>query len=127
MDTITALALSFSLMVAYYGVRKAWKKVTYKPPRQRQIDPVGEAEVFLAYGRVGDAVRVLKDTLKEEPNNLPAKLTLLRAYSHAEDSKAYSRLAKEVSVPLQNQAVWQTIQEHGRRLDPSNPLFHALH
>ncbi|WP_230370168.1 hypothetical protein [Paludibacterium denitrificans] len=46
MDTITALALSFSLMVAYYGVRKAWKKVTYKPPRQRQIDPVGEAEVF---------------------------------------------------------------------------------
>ena len=91
--------------------------------RDRGIDPVGEAEVFLAYGKVSEAVRVLKATVREEPDNLPAKITLLRAYSHSGDSKAYSLLARDVESRLQGQPVWKTIQQHGRELDPTNPLF----
>jgi pilus assembly protein FimV len=41
---------SFGLMCTYGLVRRVWRKATYKKPRARGIDPVGEAEVFLAYG-----------------------------------------------------------------------------
>ncbi|WP_235445726.1 type IV pilus assembly protein FimV [Gulbenkiania mobilis] len=123
MEVFAAFAASLGLMVSYYLMRRLWRQLRYVKPRDRGIDPVGEAEVFLAYGKVSEAVRVLKVTVREEPDNLPAKITLLRAYSHSGDSKAYSLLARDVESRLQGQPVWKTIQQHGRELDPTNPLF----
>ena len=42
----------------------------YVPPQERLIDPIGEAEVFLAYGKRQEAVRVLRHTLRQQPDNL---------------------------------------------------------
>jgi len=124
-DAITALTASFGLMSTYYLARQLWRKVTYKKPRARGIDPVGEAEVFLAYGRTGDAVRVLKDAMKDEPHNLSIKVTLLRAYSSEGNGKAYCRLARDIQAQVKDQPVWRTIQEAGRQLAPQDPLFAA--
>lgn len=125
MDAITALLASFGLMSSYYIARQLWRKARYKKPRARGIDPVGEAEVFLAYGRSGDAVRVLKDAMQDEPHNLSIKVTLLRAYSSAGNGKAYCRLARDVQAQVKDQPVWRTIQEAGRQLAPQDPLFAA--
>ena len=125
MDAITALLASFGLMSSYYISRQLWRKATYKKPRARGIDPVGEAEVFLAYGRSSDAVRVLKEAMKDEPQNLSIKVTLLRAYSSAGNCKAYCRLARDVQAPVKDPPVWRTIQENGRLLAPQDPLFAA--
>lgn len=124
-EILTAMTASFGLMAGYYGLRSVWRKATYKKPRARGIDPVGEAEVFLAYGRNRDAVRVLKDALRDEPDNLAAKVALLRAYSSSSDSKAYCSLARDVQHQVKDQPVWHTIQENGRRLAPQDPLFAA--
>ncbi|WP_231588907.1 MULTISPECIES: FimV family protein [Aquitalea] len=125
MDAITALVASFGLMCTYGLARRVWRKATYKKPRARGIDPVGEAEVFLAYGRSSDAVRVLKEAMKDEPQNLSIKVTLLRAYSSAGNCKAYCRLARDVQAQVKDQPVWRTIQENGRLLAPQDPLFAA--
>ncbi|EEG10252.1 conserved hypothetical protein [Pseudogulbenkiania ferrooxidans 2002] len=125
MDVLAGLTASLVLMVAFSLLRKLWKAITYKPPKARGIDPVAEAEVFLAYGKTGEAVRVLKDVLDEDPDNMPAKVALLRAYSSNRNAKAYSQLARDVHARLHGQPVWKTIQQNGRDLDPANPLFNA--
>ncbi|UTH75281.1 FimV family protein [Chromobacterium sp. IIBBL 290-4] len=123
MDVFTALASSLALMLVYYSLRQFWRRLRYTKPIQRGIDPVGEAEVFLAYGRTREAVRVLKDSLKDDPDNLNAKVALLRAYSSARDSESYVLLARDVHAEVQDKAVWRTIQENGRELAPQEPLF----
>ncbi len=120
---MTAMASSLGCLAAVMMGRKFWRAATYTKPRDRGIDPVGEAEVFLAYGRTKEAVRVLQDTLADEPDNLAAKVTLLRAYSSDRDVKAYSQLAFDLKTVLHGQTVWQTIQKNGREMDPLNPLF----
>lgn len=122
---LTAMASSLMVMLAYYGAKKLWRAARYTKPRHRGIDPVGEAEVFLAYGRTKDAVRVLRDAMRDEPDNLAVKVTLLRAYSTDGNVRAYSTLARDVQTSLQGQAVWNTIQRNGRDMDPANPLFNT--
>ena len=123
MDVFTALASSLALMLVYYSLRQFWRRLRYTKPVHRGIDPVGEAEVYLAYGRTKEAVRVLKDSLKDDPDNLHAKVALLRAYSSARNSEAYVLLARDVQAQVQGQPVWHTIQENGRQLAPQDPLF----
>ncbi|WP_231137275.1 type IV pilus assembly protein FimV [Chromobacterium paludis] len=123
MDVFTALASSLALMLAYYTLRHFWRRMRYVKPEHRGIDPIGEAEVYLAYGRTREAVRVLKDSLRDDPDNLHAKVALLRAYSSARDSEAYVLLARDVQSQVQGQPVWRTIQENGRELAPQEPLF----
>ncbi|WP_236687575.1 FimV family protein [Chromobacterium subtsugae] len=125
MDVFTALASSLALMLVYYSLRQFWRRLRYTKPVHRGIDPVGEAEVYLAYGRTKEAVRVLKDSLKDDPDNLHAKVALLRAYSSARNSEAYVLLARDVQAQVQDQPVWHTIQENGRQLAPQEPLFDA--
>ncbi|OWY37741.1 pilus assembly protein FimV [Xenophilus sp. AP218F] len=112
-------------MSGYYAARWAWRKLRYTSPSQRGIDPVGEAEVYLAYGKTRQAVRVLKDSLRDDPDNLSAKVVLLRAYSTEKNREAYISLARDVQAQVQGQPVWRTIQENGRQLDPLDPLFEA--
>lgn len=125
MDILAGLAASLVIMVVFSLLRKVWKAATYKPPKARGIDPIAEAEVFLAYGKTSEAVRVLKDVLDEEPDNMAAKVALLRAYSNNGNAKAYSQLARDVHARLHAEPVWKTIQKNGRDLDPANPLFNA--
>jgi pilus assembly protein FimV len=121
-----AFGTSLLLMLVYYTARRAVRLFGYTKPSARGIDPVGEAEVFLAYGRVDEAIRALESTLSDEPDNLEVQVTLLRAYSRRHDATAYSSLAAKVSPRLQGKAVWTTIQKAGRELDPANPLYHQV-
>jgi len=102
---LIAMAGSMGCMVVFYAGRKIWKTMRYTKPRLRGIDPVGEAEVFLAYGRT--------------------KVALLRAYSSDRNIRAYSTLAHDLQGDLQDKAIWHTIQRNGRDMDPHNPLFNA--
>ena len=56
----------------------ALSPLRYVPPQERLIDPIGEAEVFLAYGKRQEALRVLRHTLRQQPDNLEAKVLLLQ-------------------------------------------------
>ncbi len=95
----------------------------YVPPQERLIDPIGEAEVFLAYGKRQEAVRVLRHTLRQQPDNLEAKVLLLQALAYLRDSQAYCTLARELAPMLSGKALWHTICREGQALAPADPLF----
>lgn len=119
---ITTMAGGLSCLAVFLISWKVWK-TAYTKPRDRGIDPIAEAEVFLSYGRTKAAVRVLRDLLAEEPDNIAAKVTLLRVYLANRDIQAYCQLAAHLKSKLQHQSVWKTIQNKGRELDPNNSLF----
>jgi pilus assembly protein FimV len=95
----------------------------YVPPRERLIDPIGEAEVFLAYGKRREAFQVLSHTLRYEPDNLEAKMLLLQTLAYLRDIPGYCKLARELAPQLSGQPSWQTICTAGQELAPYDPLF----
>ena len=103
--------------------RKLWRQLNFVPPHKRGIDPVGEAEVFLHYGRLDDAVLVLRDALKRDASNTAAKIALLRAYSLQRNADGYSQLAKQLREELHTYPVWNTVRKNGQAIDPHNPLY----
>ena len=119
-NTLIPLALFASLSL-YWMWRRRQTRLSIQ--RARRIDPIGEAEVFLAYGRSKDALRVLRTALSQEPGNLKIKVVMLRALAELNDVPGFIRLAREVQAPLSGQPVWQQICKTGQRLQPENPLF----
>lgn len=95
----------------------------YVPPRERLIDPIGEAEVFLAYGKRREALQVLRHTLRHEPDNLEAKMLLLQTLAYLRDIPAYCKLARELAPQLAGQRSWHAICAEGQALAPYEPLF----
>ena len=117
---IIPVALLATVSYLWVWRRRQLRSVSH---RARRIDPIGEAEVFLAYGRSKDALRVLRTALCQEPGNLKIKVVMLRALAELNDVPGFIRLAREVQAPLSGQPGGQQICETGQRLQPENPLF----
>jgi predicted Zn-dependent protease len=109
------------LVSASYLAAQWWRQNRFVKASVRGIDPVGEAEVFLFQGKVKEAIRVLKGALEDEPDDLPVKVALLRAYGEAGQ---YDQLAKEVAGKLRQEPVWRQIKKTGQSLSPNNKLYY---
>jgi pilus assembly protein FimV len=90
------------------------------------VDPVAEADVYLAYGRDEQAEDILKEALHTYPARVAIHAKLLEIYAKRRDIKTFERLAGEAFKLTQGQgSEWATIAELGAELDPANPLYHA--
>ncbi len=91
---------------------------------ENAADPVAEAEVYLAYGRDGQAEGILKDALRAQPERLALHQKLLDIYAKRQDAKAYAAMAT-LARPLTDPAgaPWAQICKTGLSLDPGNPLY----
>lgn len=88
------------------------------------VDPVAEADVYLAYGRDLQAEEILKEAMRTTPERLAIRTKLLEVYAKRRDVKGYEQLA------LQLQAItggsgddWAKAREMGLQIDPENPLY----
>jgi pilus assembly protein FimV len=89
-----------------------------------EVDPIAEAEVYLAYGRDAQAEEILKDALKKDPQRQEIYLKLLEIHAQHNKPSAFETVASELySVSGGQGEVWQKAMALGRQLDPSNPLF----
>jgi len=88
------------------------------------VDPVQEAEVYLAYGRDLQAEEILKEALRGTPERMAIRMKLLEVYAKRRDTKGFEMLAKELYV-LTNGAGedWPQAQVLGLEIDPGNPLY----
>ncbi len=86
------------------------------------VDPIGEAELFLNFGRDAQAEEVLKEALGKNPSNLPVKLKLLSIYANRKDSNSFSKYAREVQQ-TGDAAAWEQVVAMGRIVDPTNPTY----
>ena len=103
---------------------------TFYPDSQlevaQELDPVAEAEVYLAYGKDVPAEEILKEGLQQDPTRVAIHLKLLGIFAKRGDAKSFDAMAREVSALVQASGPdWAQVQEMGRSLDPSNPLYGA--
>ncbi len=89
-----------------------------------EVDPIAEAEVYLAYGRDAQAEEILKDALKKDPQRQEIYLKLLEIHAQHNKPSAFETVASELYAVSGGQGeVWQKAMALGRQLDPTNPLF----
>lgn len=105
----------------------AWRKRKTQQLRQRssKIDPVAEAEVFMAYDQDAKARDLLEAALQQEPDNVNARLLLIKIYGKENNKAAYERTARALYPSLIDTQLilWEKIARLGRKMDPQNPLY----
>ncbi|MDB5915725.1 MAG: hypothetical protein JWP22_4400, partial [Ramlibacter sp.] len=88
------------------------------------VDPVAEADVYLAYGRDLQAEEILKEALRINPQRVAIHSKLLEIYAKRRDAKAFEVVAAEAYNLTQGSgSEWEHICDLGRELDASNPLY----
>lgn len=89
------------------------------------VDPVAEADVYLAYGRDEQAEDILREALHTYPGRVAIHAKLLEIYKTRRDIKTFESVAAEAFKLTQGQGPeWAYIVELGAELDPANPLYH---
>lgn len=98
------------------------------PPNQLDaagdVDPVAEADVYLAYGRDLQAEEILKEALRTNPSRVAVHVKLIEIYAKRRDLKAFEIIAAQaLTITNGNGPQWAYICEMGHDLDPSNPMY----
>ncbi|WP_246498822.1 FimV/HubP family polar landmark protein [Ideonella paludis] len=88
------------------------------------VDPVAEADVYLAYGRDLQAEEILKEALRTDPNRSAIRLKLLEVYAKRADVAGFESQALLLRDAIgESGDDWPKAQEMGRGIDPGNPLY----
>lgn len=88
------------------------------------VDPVAEADVYLAYGRDLQAEEILKEAMRSNPERMAIRTKLLEVYAKRRDTKGFELLATQLYSLTQGQGEdWAKAQELGTQIDPDNPLY----
>ncbi|MBL3529002.1 MAG: FimV family protein [gamma proteobacterium endosymbiont of Lamellibrachia anaximandri] len=91
-----------------------------------EVDPLSEADVYIAYGRYQQAEDLVKQAIEKAPERAELKHKLLEIHYSAKDTSAFAALAGALSaagIATTNPDVWSRISAMGRELDPENSLF----
>ncbi|KON80138.2 hypothetical protein PA01_17145 [Azoarcus sp. PA01] len=90
------------------------------------VDPVAEADVYMAYGRDAQAEEILLDALKADTSRLAIPLKLLEIYAQRNSPKQFEATASALRSRTGGVGQdWEKAAEMGRRIDPDNPLYGA--
>ncbi|NMG74817.1 FimV/HubP family polar landmark protein [Aromatoleum diolicum] len=90
------------------------------------VDPVAEADVYMAYGRDAQAEEILLDALKNDSTRTAIYLKLLEIYAQRKNLKAFETTATDLYSRTGGEGQdWEKAAEMGRRIDPDNPLYRA--
>ena len=93
-----------------------------------EIDPIVEADVYLAYRRYQQAEALIQGALASQPGRHDLQAKLLEIYYAAKNADAFQTVAQSLYDNLgsnPDHAVWQRILPMGRELCPDHPLFAA--
>ncbi|MGR4870778.1 FimV/HubP family polar landmark protein [Variovorax sp. LARHSF232] len=104
----------------------ASSSLSYSPSQldAGDVDPVAEADVYLAYGRDLQAEEILREALRINPERSAIHLKLLEIHAKRRDLRAYEALASDVHKLTGGTGTeWARVVELGRDLDPGNPLY----
>jgi len=88
------------------------------------VDPVAEADVYLAYGRDLQAEEILKEAMRSNPERLAIRTKLLEVYAKRRDTKGFELLATQLFALTRGEGEdWAKAQELGQQIDPENALY----
>ena len=96
------------------------------PVPSDDVDPIAEADVYIAYGRDAQAEEILKEALNKAPGRQEVKLKLLEIYAARKSKADFNALASELHTATAGQGdVWMRAAAMGFALDPDNALYAA--
>lgn len=88
------------------------------------VDPVAEADVYLAYGRDLQAEEILKEALRTTPGRAAIYAKLCEIYAKRRDVKSFNAIAtKAHALTTGTGAEWGLIGGMGHELDATNSLY----
>lgn len=90
-----------------------------------EVDPISEADVYLAYGRYKQAEELIRQAIEEDPGRDECKLKLLEIFFANEDKASFEEYAKQLAGSgKQDDAVfWAKVAEMGNEFIPDSVLF----
>ena len=90
------------------------------------VDPLAEADVYMAYGRDLQAEEVLREALLKQPERVAIHQKLLAIFAKRQDARAYAAMAALAHPLLKNNAPqWAQVCEAGLAMEPGNALYLA--
>lgn len=96
------------------------------PLDSNEVDPVAEADVYIAYGREEQAEDILKEALRQQPDRPAVRGKLLEIYAARGDKASFNAVANELHERSAGMGEeWEQAVKLGRSLDPGNPLYAA--
>ncbi len=89
-----------------------------------EVDPVAEADVYIAYGRDAQAEEILKEALRTQPDRNAVRIKLLEIYAHRKDVRSFELMASDLYGMTKGQGDdWAQAASMGIALDPNNPMY----
>jgi pilus assembly protein FimV len=91
-----------------------------------EVDPVSEADVYIAYGRYQQAEELLSQAMERDPGRLALRHKMLEVHYATRNADKFAALAGEMAQAGQDavdEEAWVRAQDMGRELQPDNPLF----
>lgn len=90
-----------------------------------EVDPIAEADVYLAYGRYKQAEELIRSAIEQYPERDECKLKLLEIHYATENKQAFESYAREIFEQNKepDPEFWDKVVEMGRELCPESPLF----
>ena len=82
-------------------------------------DAIGEADIYIAYGRYAHAIDLLKQAAEAEPERADIKLKLLEVYAETDDAQAFAAVEQELT-PVADDLTELKIAEYRENL--SSPV-----
>ena len=91
-----------------------------------EVDPLAEAEVYIQYGRDGQAEEILKEAMAANPRRGDVQFKLLEIYAARKDRAAFGKLAGDFNRLTGGTGDnWLKAAALGYALDPGNALYRA--
>lgn len=71
-----------------------------------EADPIGEADIYIAYGKLDQAEKLLLNAINDNPVRSDLKVKLMECYAELKDKSRFESLAQEVSQGVDSDE-WQ--------------------
>ena len=110
------------------GAAAGASQASVNPPvagmEAEEVDPIAEADVYMAYGRDAQAEEILKEALQKDSNRIPVHAKLLEIYAKRQDTKAFEQSALKLKELTHGSGPqWEKAVGLGRSIDPGNGLY----
>ncbi len=91
-----------------------------------EVDPVAEADVYIAYGRYQQAEELLRQAIERDPSQIKNHLKLLEILFVTKNAAAFTETAEALAPKSGGEidaADWQQVTAMGHQLNPGHELF----